>query len=107
MSQRLSTPQLSIRRANRAGRRQDGTIPVQHDESCILIGKPTQRGERHHSVWADYDKAAQAVTNTRKAAPPTVRPDAILKKQMSTIHADLDAIAEKGDYALTWTQSCL
>jgi hypothetical protein len=66
-----------------------------------LVRQPTQRGERHEPVLADYYKAAQAVTDTRKAESPTVSADAVLQKQMSTIHVDLNAIAVKGDYAVS------
>jgi hypothetical protein len=44
------------------------------------------------------------MTNTRKAAPSTVSSDAILKKQMSTIYADLDAIAVESHYAVSRDQ---
>jgi hypothetical protein len=36
------------------------------------------------------------MSNTRESALASVRSDPILKKQMSTINADLDAVAEKG-----------
>jgi hypothetical protein len=44
------------------------------------------------------------MTDTRKAIPLTIFPDAILKKQMSAIHSDLDAIAIKSHYAMTRDQ---
>jgi hypothetical protein len=36
-----------------------------------------------------------------KAVSPTISADAIFKKQMSTIHAGLDAKAEKSDYTVS------
>jgi hypothetical protein len=36
------------------------------------------------------------VTDTPKAALSTLSPDAILKKKMAAINADLDAVAEQG-----------
>src|ERR1700733_4678431 len=98
MREGLGATELGVRGANWTRRRQDRTVPFKHDESGILISKPSQRGEGHHSVRADYDKASQAVTDTREAVPPTVNPHAIIKQQMSTIHADLDSIAVKGDH---------
>jgi hypothetical protein len=35
------------------------------------------------------------VTDAWETVSPTVCTDAVLKKQMTTIHADLDAVAEK------------
>src|SRR5437667_8107101 len=97
MREGLSASELGVRWPDGAGCREDGAVAFQHHETGVLVRQPTQCGERHHSVWADHHKAAQAVTDTRKAVPPTVNADAIFKKQMSTIHADLDAIAVKSD----------
>jgi hypothetical protein len=94
VSQRLSTPQLGIRRANRTCRCQDGAIPFQHDESCVLIRQPTQRGERHHSVRANYDEASKTMSHSWKTCLASVQSDPILKKQVSAIHADLNAVAK-------------
>jgi hypothetical protein len=43
IGKRLSAPQAGIRRANRAGRREHGAIPIKHDECGVLIGQPAQR----------------------------------------------------------------
>jgi hypothetical protein len=44
------------------------------------------------------------VTDTRKATPATIFSDAIFKKQMSTIHSDLDAIAIERNNAMSRDQ---
>jgi hypothetical protein len=41
------------------------------------------------------------VTDTRKTVSTTVSADAILKKQMPSIQADLDAVAVERDYAMS------
>jgi hypothetical protein len=55
MGKGLSASQPSVGRANRAGRREHGAIPIKHDERSILIGQPAERCERYHPIGADHD----------------------------------------------------
>ena len=102
MRERLSASELGIRRTNRASRCKDRPVTFQHDESCILIGKPTQRGERYHSVRTGNDKAAKSMSDAWEPDLVSVRSDPIRQNQMAVVNADLDAVTEKSHDAVTW-----
>jgi hypothetical protein len=51
----LGAPEPGIGRADWSCCRKYAATPVKHYETRILVSQPAERGERYHSVSADYD----------------------------------------------------
>jgi hypothetical protein len=89
----LSTSQPGIRRANRPGRGEHSTVALQHDEGCVLVCQPAESGQRNHSVGADHDETAKAVSDAWQASVAAVGTDAVVNCQVTSIDVNFNAIA--------------
>jgi hypothetical protein len=97
----LNPTKSSVRRSDRTGCREHGTISIKHDKRCILVSKPSKRCQRNRSVRADYDEASQAVSHAGKTHLATVSTDSVLKGKVPAIHAYVNSVSVEGYYAMS------
>jgi hypothetical protein len=95
MGQCLSTAKLGLRRSNRTGCSEDRSVSFEHGKAGFLIGKPLQSRERDKAIGADDYKSLQSMADTRKSELATLGANAVLDFEVSSLYADLDAIAEE------------
>jgi hypothetical protein len=50
---------------NKAYRTEHGAVPVEHDESSILLGEPAKGRERNHSFGTNYNETPKSMPNPR------------------------------------------
>jgi hypothetical protein len=95
MCEGLSAAKASIGRVNGASNCEHRTVAFQHDETCALIGKPSQRGERNEAIGPDHHEASQAVPHAGKASLAAVRGDTVFNRQVTAFNAYAYSVSEE------------
>jgi hypothetical protein len=98
----LGASQLGIGRTYRAGCREHGTVAFQHHESRILIGKPGQGFQGHHTVVANQDQPLKPLDHAGEAPHAAFVTNAVFQDQMPAIQVDFDVVAKQGYNAMFW-----
>jgi hypothetical protein len=74
----LRTPEPRIGGPDWTGCCEDRAVAIQHHKSCVLVGKPAERGKRNHSIGANYHEATQTVAHAGQARLAPVSSDPVL-----------------------------
>src|SRR5580693_3781810 len=96
MRESLNPTKSSVRRSDRTGCREYGTISIKHDKRSILVSKPAKRCQRNRSVRADHNEASQAMSDAGKTRLATVSTDSVLYGEMPAIHGYVNSVSEEG-----------
>ena len=70
-------------------------------ESHVLVREPPEGCQGNHPIGADDNQSLQAVPYAWKARVAAIRPNSIQQDEVTTVYADLDAVAEKGHDTMT------
>jgi hypothetical protein len=62
-----------------------------------LDGKPAEGGQGNHAIVADANKPPQAMANAGAACFAALRTNTVAQDQVTTVHANGDAVTEEGD----------